>query len=546
MRILSLVLLLAACSSTSTANRPQRYAGFEGYAREVTTSVPEAQAWFDQGIQLMYGFNHDEAIRSFQAATEVDPSCAMAWWGISYANGLDINNPMISEAEAKLAYDAAQTALSLKDTASPVERALIEAVGARYEWPNPEDRVYLDEAYAERMGAAFRAFPRDADVGALYAESLMNLQAWDYWTKDGSPVKRITEIVATLEHVMGLSPEHPGANHFYIHAVEASSTPERAEASADRLRDMVPGSGHLVHMPSHIYVRIGRYADAAKVNVLAIDADKRYFAKAPAPDFYSLYYVHNIHFLGYASMMEGRSEVAMRAARQLESEMPASFAQNYMPMADGFLAMPFQVMVRFGQWSEILEEPQPSEERKLSRAMWSAARGLAFAALGRTEEARAEQLVFERAASEVPEGWTMGLNPAADILAIARRMLDGEILYREGRLDEAYAALRDAVAKEDALTYDEPPGWMMPTRHALGALLMGGDRFAEAEAVYRDDLAKQPNNGWGLLGLERALSSLGRHAEVETVRVAREAAWKRADVAPTSSCYCEPAVVLTD
>jgi tetratricopeptide (TPR) repeat protein len=540
MRLLTILLLLAACSSTAT--RPLRYDGFDGYAREVTTTVPEAQAWFDQGIQLMYGFNHAEAIRSFQAATESDPNCAMAWWGISYANGLDINDPSISEIEAKLAYDAAQEALALVDSAEPVERALIEAVAARYEWPNPDDRTRLDEAYAERMRDAFLAFPRDADVGALYAESLMNLQAWDYWAKDGSPRKRITEIVAALEHVLALRPDHPGANHFYIHAVEASSTPERAEAAADRLRDMVPGSGHLVHMPSHIYVRIGRYEDAARANVLAIEADKRYFAKAPPPAIYSMYFVHNIHFLGYASMMEGRREAAMGAARQIATELPEGFAKNYLGMADGFLAMPYQVMVRFGEWEAILEEPQPSEERKLSRAMLSAARGLAFAAMGRTEEARLEQLSFERAASEVPEEWTMGLNPAADVLAIARRMMEGEVLYREGRLDEAYAALRDAVAKEDALTYDEPPGWMMPTRHALGALLMGGGRFAEAEAVYRDDLNKQPNNGWGLIGLERALTSLGRHAEVETVRVAREAAWKRADVAPTSSCYCEPGV----
>jgi len=313
-------LLAGSCQSsaaTPAAPDARLYAGYGGYHRTVTTDSEEAQRWFDQGLQLLYGFNHDEAIRSFRRAAELDPACGMARWGIAYAHGLHINNPQMSAQASQAAFEASREALARVESASPVERALIEAVAQRYAWPVPDDRRPLDEAYAAAMERAWQAYPDDADVGALYAESLMNLQPWDLWTHAGEPKGRTLEIVAVLERALELDPRHPGANHFYIHTVEASTSPERAVAAAEALTDLVPGSGHLVHMPSHIWIRTGRYADAADTNARAIQADRAYFAVAPAPDFYSLYFVHNIHFLAYAAMMEGRYETAIEAARMI-------------------------------------------------------------------------------------------------------------------------------------------------------------------------------------------------------------------------------------
>jgi tetratricopeptide (TPR) repeat protein len=535
-------VFLACCGCAATGREPARhYPGFGGRSRPITTSSPEAQAWFDQGLQLVYGFNHDEAIRSFRAAADADPECAMAWWGIAYANGLDINDGEISRDEAREAFRAAREAAKHLANAAPVEVALVEAVRARYEWPAPEERGHLDRAYADAMQSAWQLFPDDADVGALYAESLMNLQPWDLWEKDGSPKGRTLEIVAALEQVLAQSPDHPGANHFYIHAVEASPNPELALPSADRLGALVPGAGHLVHMPAHIYGRVGRYDLAADVNERAIEADEAYFALAPPPDFYSLYFVHNIHFLTYAAMMEGRYERAMSAARELEGRIPRDFLRENVRSADGFMSTPLHVMIRFGRWEEILGEREPPAFRRLSRAMRHYARGVAQAALDRPAEAREELQAFERAASDVPDDWKVGNNTAAAVLDIARHTLRGEVLYREGDEDGAFEALREGVRLEEQLVYDEPPGWLQPVRHALGALLLAGGRAEEAEAVYRDDLAANKENGWSLLGLERALAAQGEDAEAAEARARRDTAWTRKDVTPTSSCYCEPA-----
>ena len=538
---LLLTAALAGCRATPSYEA-RMYDGFGGYARTVRTDQPEAQRWFDQGIQLLYGFNHDEAVRSFQEATRHDPDCLMAWWGIAYACGVDINNPDMTEAEQRLAFEAAAEALRCAQLpgADPVEASLARAVVARYEWPMPEDRQHLDEAYAAAMGEAWRAAPDDTDVGTVYADSLMNLQPWDYWTADGQPKGRTEEFVAVLEGVLQLDPIHPGANHFYIHAVEASPDPALAEAAADRLMDLVPGSGHLVHMPSHIYVRVGRYADATDANQAAIDADRAYFEVAPPPGFYSLYFTHNVHMLAFAAMMEGRYDVAMEAARTLDKEVPEAFLRDYTAFADGLMATPLHVMIRFGRWEDILAEPAPDDYRLLSRAMRHYARGVAFSALGRTEEARGELQAFEDMAAQVPEDWTVGNNASADVLDLSRHMLKGELLYREGRREEAFAILRAGIELEDALVYDEPPGWMQPIRHALGALLMADGRHAEAEAVYREDLARHAKNGWSLLGLELALGAQGRAVEAAAPRAERQAAWARADVQPSSSCYCEP------
>jgi tetratricopeptide (TPR) repeat protein len=517
------------------------YPGMGSYHRHVSTESDEAQHYFDQGLQLVYGFNHDEAIRSFRQAAALDPDCVMAYWGIAHACGIHVNNTQMSEAKSSEGYEAAQEALRRIERASPVEAALVRAVAARFAWPIPEDRRPLDEAYAEAMGAAWREHGYDPDVGALYAESLMNLQPWDYWTREGEPKGRAEEIVATLERVLEIRDDHPGANHFYIHAVEASKDPGRAVAAADRLGPLVPGSGHLVHMPSHIYIRLGRYGDAADTNERAIEVDRAYFAVAPPPDFYSIYFVHNIHFLAYAAMMEARFSTAIEAARRLEREIPEAFVSGYPQIADGFLPTPLHVLVRFGKWQEILEEPEAPEFRRLSRAARHYARGVALSNLGDPAGARAELAAFDAEAALVPEDWSVGNNSAHVILPLARAMLEGEILYREGKIDEAFASLRDGVRREDELVYDEPPGWLQPVRHALGALLLAADRPVEAEQVYREDLARNAGNGWSMLGLELALRRQDESSpEATTLAEARAKVWARSDVQPTSSCYCAP------
>lgn len=535
--------LLAATSCRSAPDgrddgRARRYEGFGGYHRTISTNSPAAQEWFDQGLQLLYGFNHDEAIRSFRRAAKLDPKCAMAWWGVSYAHGLHINNPAMTEEQSKGGYEAAQRALGCVSSATPVEAALVRAVAERYAWPIPEDRKPLDVAYAAAMQRAWEAHQGDPDVGALFAESLMNLQPWDYWTVAGEPKGRALEIVATLERVLANSPQHPGANHFYIHAVEASHTPERAVPAADRLVALVPGSGHLVHMPSHIYTRVGRYGDAADTNERAIDVDRAYFKVAPPPRFYSLYFLHNVHFLAYAAMMEGRPEKALEAARRIEDEVPEDFLRDFVHIADGITSTKLHVLIRFGRWEDVLKVPKPEDRRFLSRAIRHYARGVAFSSLGRMDEANAELAAFDEVAAKVPENWSILNNPASVVLPIARAMLIGELRFREGRLDEAFASLRDAVVREDALVYDEPPGWMQPVRHALGALLLAAGRPAEAEAVYREDLAKNPENGWSLLGLEQALTALSRTDEARAIGERFKVAWKRAEVQPPASCYC--------
>lgn len=541
-----------AASPSTEANEPKEsegvplrlYDGFSGYDRKVTTKSAEAQKWFNQGIQLLYGYNHDEAIRSFEKASEIDPSCAMGWWGSAYARGLHINNPEMSEEQSRLAYEAAQKALAALDDEQPVERALVNAVATRYALPVPEDRTHLDQAYADAMEEAWHQFPQDPDVGALFAESLMALQPWDLWTDDAAPKGRVMEILGVLERTLAHTPNHPGANHFYIHAIEASPWPENGTAAAERLKELVPGSGHLVHMPSHIFIRTGRYADAAAANERAIAADERYFAVAPEPDFYSLYFLHNIHFLAYASMMEGRYQVAIDAARKIEELIPEAFLKNYVTLADGFMPTALHVMVRFGKWEDILAEPEPPEWRLFSRAERHSARCVAFSALGKLAEARHELELFDAVASQVTEDWVMGNNPANDVLAIARLMAAGELAYHSGNPDDAFEQLREAVALEDALSYDEPPGWMQPVRHALGALLLAEGRHAEAESVYRSDLARHPNNAWSLLGLQQSLGLQGRTAEADAMKGEVQAAWARADVKPVASCYCHPDALL--
>ncbi len=527
-------------SREARAQPANLYRGFSGYSRKITTKSMDAQRWFDQGILLLYGYNHDEAIRSFDMAAKVDPDCAMGWWGSAYARGLHINNPQMTEEQSQLAHEAAQNAIEALDGESPIEQALVRAVAKRYEWPAPEDRSSLDQAYAEAMEKAWHEFPNDPDIGALYAESLMNLQPWDLWTADSTPKGRVLEILAVLERTLAQSPDHPGANHFYIHAIEASPWPQKGKEAAMRLKTLVPGAGHLVHMPSHIFIRIGRYAEATDANELAILADEEYFKDSPAPEFYSVYFLHNVHFLAYSAMMEGRYQTAIAAARKIEQQVPRDFLREYVKIADGFMPTALHVLLRFGKWEEILVETEPEQWQLFSRAEWHFARSVAYSALSKTEEARRELKLMDAVTDQLTDDWLMGNNPARDVLVVARTMAAGELAFREGKTDQAFELLRQAVELELRLRYDEPPGWMQPVRHALGALLLADGRHAEAEKVYRDDLDRHPNNAWSLLGLQQSLGLQGKSKAAENLNESVRRAWARADTKPIASCYCHP------
>ena len=545
--LVSLVGVLVACGDaetvTSTSVQPL-FKGIGAHHRAVDTSSREAQTYFDQGLAFLYAFNHDEAIRSFQAAAELDPGCAMAQWGIAYANGPHINNPVVSPEHEAAAFAAASEAVRLAESLDGgPDRALIEAVAVRYASSQPEDRAPLDQAFASAMAEAYRRFPGDGDVGALYAEALLDLHPWDLWTQAGEPKEWTPQIVAVLDDVLERHPRHPLALHLYIHAVEASREPGRADAAADALRDLMPGLGHMVHMPSHIDVRRGRWEQAMVANTRAIEADRAYREQAlMPPDFYRLYMSHNRHMKAYAAMMIGRSEVALTSIREMVADIPEEWLKANASWADGFVAMPYEVMMRFGRWQEILEEPEPPSYIPLTRSMHFAARAVALAALTRPEEARAEQQAFLKARTAVAEDAIFGNNLANDILDVADRLVEGEILYREGGKDEAINALYEAAVREDLLRYDEPPDWIQPVRHALGATLLMERRYADAESVYREDLARLPGNGWSLYGLGRALRLQGKTAEAEQVEALFAEAWKGADTTLHSSCFCQPGV----
>ncbi len=545
--LLSVVLTLAACGKAPTdmtTGTEPLFVGIGSHHRSVMTSSEEAQAYFDQGLAFLFAFNHDEAIRSFRRAAEIDPTCAMAYWGIAYANGPHINNPVVTpdrEAEAfAAAQEAARLAGSLDDDA---DRALIEAVTVRYASPQPEDRAPLDLGFAEAMAEVYERFPDDGDVGALYAESLMDLHPWDLWNHDGSAKDWTPEIVALLEDVLAEHPEHPLVLHLYIHTVEASDDPGRGDVAADRLRDLTPGLGHLVHMPSHIDVLRGRWEEAIVANTKAIEADRVYRdAALIAPDFYRLYMSHNHHMKAYAAMMVGQSETALRSIAELVEDIPQDWLRENAIWADGFVAMPYEVLMRFGRWQEILEVPEPPDYLPFTRSMHHASRAVALAALDRAEEARAEQAAFLAERESLPEGAFFGNNSANDLLDVADRLVEGEILYREGAKDAGIQALYEAAEREAELRYDEPPDWIQPIRHALGATLLQEGRYAEAEKVYREDLARLPENGWSLYGLGRSLRLQGKDAEAEEVETRFDAVWANADTRLRSSCFCQPGV----
>lgn len=541
---LLIVFVAAFQVGCSAAKRPgesqqaQLFKGMGDHHYKVTTSSSKAQEYFDQGLIWAYAFNHDEAIRTFTKAAEIDPDCAMAYWGIALCNGPHINNPIVPPHRAEAAWTALQKAVALKDKVSPVERDLITALESRYANPQPDDRAPLDQAYADAMGRVWENHPTDADVGTMYAEALMDLHPWDLWTQSKEPKPGAEKIVALLEHVMELDPTNPGANHLYIHAVEASAHPDRANAAADRLREMVPASGHLTHMPSHIDVLTGRWEQAARQNEKAIKIDAKYRKLSPDQGFYRLYMAHNHHMLAFASMMEGRSDAALTAARDVVGGVPPDYLKANAALMDAVMCAPYDVLKRFGRWDDILAEPAPPSILPITTAHWRLHRGLAYAAKGQIPLAEQEQAAFRLAVAEIPEGAIAFINRAHKLMDIADLVLDGEIALAREDYQASANYLRQAVEIEDGLLYMEPPEWPQPVRHTLAAVLVEDGKYADAEQVYRADLKKWPGNGWSLYGLARCLEMQDKAAEAKEVRQQFKMAWSRADTDIWTSCLC--------
>lgn len=530
-----LALAIVAGSDTSPAIL---YQGLGPYHRHISTRSKQVEAFFNQGLEFMYGFNHSEAIRSFTEAAKLDPHCAIAYWGIANSNGPNINNPAVDPDQNNAAWSALQQARAAEKYASPVERALIEAESTRFTQAPPTDRSGLDKGYADAMRRVWKSFPRDPDVGALFAESMMDLRPWHQWTKDGKPEPGTLEALAAIRSVLKIQPNHPQGLHLMVHASEASAHPEKALDAANRLRFLQPTLGHMVHMPSHIYVRTGDWQQAIDANERAIKTDLDYRKRRNQMSFYRFYMIHNWHMLGYASMMAGQSKKALHAIDSMFAPLSDQKLKEFGPFVDGYVPMPLEARIRFGRWDEILAVPEYPEYFPVARAIQHYARGIAYAAKGQVKEAKEEQDSFEFAAAALTGQEAFGNNTAAGVIDICRPMLAGEISLAEGRLDEAAASLRVAVRAEDALSYDEPPAWIMPVRHALGAVLSKAGRFPEAEQVYRDDLKRLPNNGWSLYGLAHALAGEKRTREADAVQKRFDAAWREADLQIGSSCLC--------
>ena len=533
-RVLALILLASSLGSGRAAAPAAPLLDGMGPDRgPVASRIPLAQRYFHQGMALTWGFNPAEAARSFAAAAAIDPGCALCYWGLAWASGPNINADMTPDDAARVR-DALGRARALAARASPRYRELIEALSARH--PAAGDAAAVDEeAYADRMRGLARKYPRDADIATLAAEAQLNLHPYDWWTRDGGAQPWTGEIRRLLSRALALAPAHPGANHYWVHLMESSAHPGEAQASADRLTQLVPGSGHLTHMPAHIHMRTGRYAAAVAANERAIAADRRYIAEVDAQGAYRVGYVaHNRHFLWAAAAMDGRSATALAAARDA---FPAACGPGRSDRSTGILqhyyVLPLFALVRFGRWKEILEDTLPPDVNEpYPRAIWHYARGTAYAMTGRIPEARREQDALARFAADpaLQRARIKNINPAEALVRIATLTLSADIAAAEKRMDVAIAKLVEATAVEDALAYDEPHLWLAPTRHALGAALLAAGRDADAERVYREDLRHYPENGWSLIGLAEAERRQGRaEAARDTERRFRNA-WRDADV----------------
>jgi pimeloyl-ACP methyl ester carboxylesterase/Flp pilus assembly protein TadD len=501
----------------------------------VSTKIPEAQKFFNQGLAYLYAFNHAEGVKSFKNAAELDPDFAMAYWGMALGLGANYNDPANPERFAE-AYVNLQKAIALAPKASQADRDYIATLSKRYSQDPNADKQKLANDYKAAMGELVKKYPDDLDAATLYAESMMNLRPWQLWSLDGKPAEGTLEILAVLEGVLKRNPHHTGANHYYIHAIEASPTPERGYGAAKRLEGLAPKAGHLVHMPSHIYLRTGDFDDAAKSNDLAIIADRNYIARSGATGVYPLmYYNHNIHMLAASHAGNGNAAAAIKAARELEANVRPHVKD--MPMLEMFMPYTLVTLTRFHKWDDILKYPRPAAELKITNAIWHFARCIALNETGKASDAEVELNAMRGIVRMIPADAGLGNSSAHGVLKVAEEMLTGEIAFANGDRKLGVDALRRSVAAEDLVNYNEPPDWHLPTREWLGRALMRNGQYADAEVVFRKELEKNPKNGRVLFGLAEALAKQGKSTSAQLVRKEFEAAWKNADTKLSADAF---------
>jgi tetratricopeptide (TPR) repeat protein len=533
-------MLHAPASIAEWAKGAQLFEGLGSTHRKITTPSPEAQKYFDQGLRLLWAFNHDESTRSFARATELDPHCAICYWGVAFTVGPNYNMLMMAAPRATVAWEALKDAQRVAASATPAEQGLIAALAKRFTSDQPLDASNLTPllvAYANGMKELAQRFPDDLDVQTLYAESLMNIHAWKLWTADGNPAEGTEEILATLESVLDREPNHPGANHYYVHAMEASPHPEKAVVEAERLRDMMPAAGHLVHMPAHIMQRVGRYEDAAEANRKGASADEVYYAKASALDYYPMYTAHNYQFLAASAAMEGRQAETLQAVAAMRKVVTDEMLLTWPGYDWMFMSEEYAAYLRFGRWDDMLAKPAPNPKLPALGGAYLFGRAVSLAAKGRIDEATSALSQLEHLNESIPADLPAGFNTAKDVFGIAIDVAKARIADTEGRIVDAITQLEDAVSREDKLAYDEPPDWFIPTRQLLGAELLKAGKPTEAEAVYRDDLKQHPENGWSLCGLAAALKRQQKTVESATVEQQFNAAWTKADLTIVSSAF---------
>lgn len=503
----------------------------------ITTRSLKAQEYFEQGLRLIYGFNHWEAIQSFREATRLDPNCAMAFWGLALAYGPNLNDVNPKDRE-RIAFESIQKAQAVKGSVSPVEQDLIDALASRYNGKAYDNRDSLNQSYAGAMQLLIKKYPNDPEVHTLCADAIMNTMPWDYWNKDGSPKPATAEAKAILENQLKKFPKHPGAHHLYIHLVEASPNPEQALPSAQFLETAMPGAGHIVHMPAHIYIRTGQYARSIELNQRAAKVDEAYLSNSANQGMYRMgYYPHNVDFISFSSYMEGRSALAIQTAMKLAYK--GSMINKSNPVfAQYFGVEPLIAFTRFGKWEDILSLPAPDEDLIYSNILWRFSRGMAYTRTKEIAKANVELLKLDSLAKQdTLQTIYFSFNPVSSIAKVPLHILRGELLIAQGKSSEGIDVLREAVKLEDDLRYMEPPDWKIPTRHYLGAALLDAARYAEAEIIYLEDLKKNPDNGWSLTGLQQAQLRLGKKSEITATAKRFVKAWKNADVAIVASRY---------
>ncbi len=535
--ILFIAILLSACSKETEKQAPL-FDDLGILEYPVTTNSELAQKYFNQGLILAYGFNHEESFRSFEEVARLDPNCAMAYWGMAYVLGPNINLPM-DDGVVHSAYDAIQEAISLLDEETQKEKDFVIALSKRYASEVMEDRIPLDQAYSDAMREYVKKYPGDLDAATMFAESIMDLHPWDYWQKDGTMQPWTSEILLTLEEVLKTNPDHHGANHLYIHVVEASKTPEQGIASADKLRFLAPGAGHLVHMPAHIYIRTGKYHEGSLANLRAVESDEEYINQCNQQGFYPLaYYPHNYHFLWATATLEGDSKTAIDAAIKTSQKPPDSLLNvcGYQTLQH-YAVIPLYAYVTFGKWDEILNYPQPQDERPYMQSIWHYSRAMAYISNSDFIEAEKELEVLEkmRFDKKIEDLSIWGINSAGTLIKIAYEIVCGELAAKKNDYPLAIEHLKKAVEIEYTLRYDEPPTWFYPCRQNLGAVLIEAGKYEEAEKVYRENLTDIPDNGWGLFGLHQALLKQSKTDEAAEVEKRFNEAWKYSDIELSSS-----------